>query len=94
MEYDLQNEDWRKISGIFCSQLCQIRADRGIFDHLVPTGEFLEILTFSDRTKKKDIKFLYFKVAVILQVCKKTAHLLIKNSPKSANGKYYIRPCL
>ena len=72
-----------------------------IFDHLVSNGEFLEILTSVTEPERKTLSFCISKLendfgsySIILQVCKKTAHLLVKNSPKSANGKYYIKPCL
>ena len=50
-------------------------------DHLVPNGEFLEILAFSDRTGKKTFSFCISELEndagsyhTTLKVCSKTAH--------------------
>ena len=58
-------------------------------DHLVPDVEFLEILTFGDRTAKKTFSFCISELEndvgsyyTTRKVCKKTAHLSVKNSPK------------
>ena len=56
----------------------------------VSNGEFLKILVFSDRTEKRNLVLVFqswkitmdhYSYLITLQAFRKTAHLLIKNSP-------------